>query len=149
MHKGFTLIEVLAVVLIIAILTSVALPQYRKSLERSKVAEARQLLPAIYDSCERLATELLCETWSACSDKLLFPKLDIEMKGESLAGGKQWQTKNFKYEILPGTGKIQATRSGGRWLNTEIVYDGSKFTCSSSTDACRVMLNFIQLDNGE
>ena len=57
MKKGFTLIELLAAVLIMGILTAVALPQYRRSLERTRVAEALQMLPSIYDARERLVTE--------------------------------------------------------------------------------------------
>ena len=53
MKKGFTLIEMLSVVLVVAILTAVAVPQYRRSVERTRLSEAVQTLPAIYDAVSR------------------------------------------------------------------------------------------------
>ncbi len=57
MKKGFTLVELLAVVLIIAILTAVGLPQYGRVVQKSRAAEAQSMLRSIYDSSERLANE--------------------------------------------------------------------------------------------
>ena len=38
---GFTLVELLVIVMILGILSSIALPQYRRSVERARVAEAQ------------------------------------------------------------------------------------------------------------
>ena len=47
--KGFTLLEILAVVLIIGILASVSLPLYQKFIVKSRAAEAINLLEAVKD----------------------------------------------------------------------------------------------------
>ena len=52
-RQGFTLIELLVVVLIMGILASVAMPQYFKSVEKSRAAEAVDTLSAIASSQER------------------------------------------------------------------------------------------------
>ena len=47
---GFTLLELLMVVIIIAILASIALPQYFRAVERSRASEAMQILGTIRGS---------------------------------------------------------------------------------------------------
>lgn len=50
---GFTLIEVLAVVLMIGILTAIGLPQYRRSVQRAEAMEAMINLKTIYEAAKR------------------------------------------------------------------------------------------------
>ncbi len=47
-RKGFTLIEVLTVVVIVGVLASFAVSEYKKVIERSRASEAIQLLRSLY-----------------------------------------------------------------------------------------------------
>lgn len=153
-YRGFTLIELLAVVLIMAILTAIAMPQYRKSLERSRVAEALQMLPVVFDARERLITERgyiwpkpLPNTAPEWTVKVTFPKLDIEMKGTQGTNARTWVTGNFTYQlfdhITSGGNKypVSATVRRGTFVNTHIYYDGDTITCchASNDEACEAL----------
>ncbi|WP_428045735.1 type IV pilin protein [Candidatus Avelusimicrobium fimicolum] len=160
MKKGFTLIELLAVVLIMGILTAVALPQYRRSLERTRVAEALQMLPSIYDARERLVTENGW-TWSegmhagTAASNVSFKKLDMEMKGKQGANATTWVTDNFTYNLanncvgilclINGEPNVSANMLRGTYKGTTIYYTGNDFLCCPGTvrDSCE-RLNVTQ-----
>ena len=55
--EGFTLLELLMVVIIIAILASIALPQYLKTTEKARMAEAISALSTIRQSQQRYKAE--------------------------------------------------------------------------------------------
>ena len=54
---GFTLIELLVVVLIIGILAAVAVPQYQKAVEKSRIATALPVMDNVKKSMELFLTE--------------------------------------------------------------------------------------------
>ena len=157
MRNGFTLMEVLAVVLIVAVLTAVGMPQYRKSLERAKVAEARQLLPAIHAACERFAVENLCDNWNSgnCASNMGFDTIDTDSKIRYQGG--MYRTKNFRYEIIKSGRRVRATFLTGRLTNIMIIYNGNTFSCSAAAgvapgvraEACVQMLGFDTSDSFE
>lgn len=116
-RKGFTLIELLVVVLIIGILASVALPQYEKAVEKSRVA---QMYPLVKDLAEAEQAYYMANGAYTCD----FSLLDIDFNfgepfsqgyGTSLMTGQK--TKDWKVGCLDNGNwwSIRAMRQGGRY----------------------------------
>lgn len=141
MKKGFTLIELLVVVLMVGILSAIALPQYRRSVDRARVAEAQTLLRAIHESQERLLWERSITNYQEAvrtGQAFGFDKLDITVKGRYSAARSGvatgvLTTENFKYEMYPnlynGGNLIVATPIKGDYQGAEIGFNGREFMC--------------------
>ena len=82
-RSGFTLLELLVVVLIIAVLAAVAMPEYLKAAERSRATETITMLEAIAKSQQRK----YMQTSMFASE---YPGLDIQPVG---AAGSLYYTK--------------------------------------------------------
>ncbi|MBI4597257.1 MAG: prepilin-type N-terminal cleavage/methylation domain-containing protein [Candidatus Omnitrophica bacterium] len=95
---GFTLLELMMVVIILAILAAIALPQYLRTSERARAAEALSALAAVRSS------EIRAKALSNTGAYAAFADLDIDLA----AAGKSW---DFTVDAAGGT--ATAKRNGG------------------------------------
>ena len=119
--KGFTLIELLVVVLIIGILAAMAMPQYFKAVERSRMSEAVTLLANIAQAQQRKYLQI--NRYATA-----YTGLDVAPKG---ASGASYYTKGDTgngFHITLGTetgytaGSATATRVANGSTSTGLQY---------------------------
>ena len=101
---GFTLLELLMVVIIIAILASIALPQYLRSVARSRRAEALSVLALIRSAEARYAAEHQVYTPK-------YDDMDVEFSNidGSAASGASFAHGSWTFDISAATTKPSVT----------------------------------------
>ena len=110
MKKGFTLIELIVVIIIVGILASVGMTQYTKVVEKGRAAEARLILGS-------LRTAEVAENMESGTYK------DVAGLGVSAPTGCT-TTHYFSYACASATGTCTATRctSGGKTPDSATAY---------------------------
>jgi len=98
--SGFTLVEVLVVIVIVAVLTSVALPKYGRSIERARATEAMSMVRQIDDSVYAYFVEHQEES-SPCPTS--FNQLSVSLLPDA-GKPKQTSLKFFTYQLDGASG---------------------------------------------
>ena len=121
---GFTLLELLMVVIIIAILASIAIPQYLRVAERSRAAEALTNLAAIRSAELRYRAQVPTQDYT-----VTLTDLDTEITNPT----EHW---TFTVDGTTAGSNGVATRNAGpnAAATIEIDLDTGK-TCTSNTTA--------------
>lgn len=122
-NKGFTLSELMAVVVIVAILASVAVGSYRGAIERSHMTEAYNVGSAVLEAVNRYYYDNRYEAAaSRCRPK--FTDLDTKINKEAAcdtASEYCRKTRYFKIEIPQVSGdacnnaEVRATRLNNKY----------------------------------
>lgn len=144
--RGFTLIEILTAVLIITILVAMAMPLYEKTVERSRVAEARTVLAKLASAKQYTMDNMGCATFDPANPSCPQIKhLNIGYVSESTeySSGTGFNTEHFYYSIAPigALESVCAKRLRGDYQNTIFLYtlepeDGKTPTFQCIGDKC-------------
>lgn len=120
--SGFTLLEVIIVIIIVGVLASLALPRFFSTVEYSRATEALQSLASVRESVERCY--LMRSSYATCNS---FATLDIDDPSTS-------PNNHFTYAIASGVGTytVTATRNTREGTNAgdtvAIGFDGTNVT---------------------
>ena len=124
--KGFTLIELLVVILIIAILAAIALPKYARSVEKSRVSEAKSIMGVINHA------QTIYHIQHAPDYATDFDNLDVDLIGGTISGDT-YTTNTFVYTLE--SDKITAERRNSDAYVVGIIYEDGSLCCTNGTDA--------------
>lgn len=92
MKKGFTLLELIIVILILGILATLAITQYSKMLEKSRGAEARMVLGSI-----RLQQAAYRAQYFTCAANAMADRIGIGGAGYDIPGTSAAQCAGSHY----------------------------------------------------
>lgn len=137
MKKGFTLAELMAVVVIIAIIAAIGLGGYRRTVERAKLTEGLNMAHQIGQALARADWE---RNNSCGTLDTPWNMLDIDSTGYTIGADKLEITGRFK--LTQDGSNINVERLGGEAYTLVVPIDCGtshvklKDQCNGNTDFC-------------
>lgn len=107
-NRGFSLMEVLIVLVILGVLAGLAVPVYLTQVEKSRSAEALGMLAAARGSMQRAFAErgTYVDTVMGGGDGVATFNMDLNPNVEAVSGG---QTTRFLYALVPAPADLTFT----------------------------------------
>ena len=129
-NAGFTLIEILVAVLILAILITMSVPMYEKAVEKSRIAEVSATLKRISEAKLRTMDSMQLGTFKSGSFSLSL--LDVSVPN----------SQDFSYHLYPSAypNAVCAKRLRGDAKGTTFLYLGEvapDYCANSSSTLCK------------
>ena len=134
-NKGFTLIELIMVTIILGILAAVAIPRYMTSVEKAEMAAEDAVISAIRAGLEQYATEKLMENGRRSWPDNPWDALETKPNGWDAASNVN-ATDDGQWRFNNSTDNITHMRGNGTVVHWD--YDatvGSGTNNGSNTDA--------------
>ena len=141
-NRGFTLLELLVVVLLVGILGAIALPQYFNVVERQRAMEAVGILAAIEKAQVRYYA--VNDAYSTDFSNIDFDLRSNKNNSAENVSGNSFDTEYFTYTLA--SDKAEAKRSNNNFTITATYAageDGVAETCCNATgdktDICEII----------
>ena len=116
---GFTLMEVLVAVLIIAVLVAMSVPMYERAVEKSRRAEVSVTLKRLSESKLRVMDSREIGTFTKGNNNLSFTRTQLD--------GSFANNSDFSYSLYPSStypNAVCAVRARGQYSGTIFMYLG-------------------------
>ena len=138
--KGFTILEILVVVLIIGILAAIALPAYFRAVEKSRVSEPINILGTIAKAQKRHKMQNLGYTTDVSDLDLSYSKFS----DGNPATGSEFDGEYFDYKVYGDDEKAALAKRNNGEYELSILYETDTIYCRPADNSTCKELGFAE-----